>query len=115
MDDYRKYVLQRNKTTQNIKNARCAYECKIIKDIKKEPKKLFKYIRSQQTLRPRIGPLEKESGELAQSDTDAAELLNNFFQSVFIDDESDEMPEFADRVGPGCTLSSIQISPAEVP
>ena len=68
-EDYHKYVLQRNKTTEAIRHARFSYENSIIMGMKKEPKKLFKYIRSQQRLKPCIGPLEKETGEQTQSDS----------------------------------------------
>ena len=76
-DDHQKYILQRNRTTQAIRNAQHAYENAIVQNIKEDPKKLFKYVRSQQSIKPGVGPLEKENGELAQSDTETAEVLNN--------------------------------------
>ena len=113
-ENHQKYIRQRNKTTQAIGDARYAYESTIVQDIKQEPKRLYKYIRNQQRLKPGIGPLEKETGELAENDEETAELLNEFFQSVFIDESSEKLPDFADRVEPDCVLRTIRITPAVV-
>ena len=54
-EDHQKYAQQRNKVTQAIREARHAYEIDIIQNIKQDPKQLFKYIRSQQKLKPNVG------------------------------------------------------------
>jgi len=114
IEDYRKYASQRNKTTQAIRDARYQHEDNIIRNIKQEPKRLFKYIRSQQKIKPAVRSLENEAGELTQNEQDTADILNKFFQSVFVEEGPEELPEFPDRVGADCVLSDIQITPAEV-
>ena len=114
MEDYSKYVSQRNKTTQVIRDARNHYEDSIIRNIKHEPKSLFKYIRSQQKIKPVVGSLENETGELSQNNQDTADTLNKFFLSVFVEEGLDDLPEFPDKIGSDCVLSDIQITPAEV-
>ena len=95
-EDYQRYILQRNKTSQVIGKARFEYEKGIIQNMKQEPKMLFKYIRSQQKVKPSVRPLEKGTGELAQTGQENAEILNEFFQSVFIDEDTGDLPDFAD-------------------
>ena len=58
--------------------------------------------------------MEKLTGELASNDQEAAELFNEFFQSVFIDEGQEELPDFADQVEPDCILQNIQLTPTEV-
>ena len=113
-DDNQKYIQQRNKTTQVIKDARYAYEENIIQNVKQEPKRLFKYVRSQQKIKPGIGPLEKDTGEQSQDNQEAAEILNEYFQSVFINEGPEELPVFANQVEPDCAIHNIEITPANV-
>ena len=56
--------------------ARQAFEAKVIANAKKEPKNLYKYIRSQQQVKAVIGPLDNGSGQLTEDDRQAAEVLH---------------------------------------
>ena len=51
-----------------------------------EPKKLYKYIRLQQKVKPTVGPLIS-NGQLSQTDQEAAEILQRFFKSVYMCEE----------------------------
>ena len=112
VSDYQKYASPRNRTTQCIRDARGRYEDNIVCNVKQEPKRLFKYIRSQQKVKPVVGPLENEAGDLTQDEQDTAEILNKYFQSVFIEEETEVMPELPNRVETDC-LEEILITPAE--
>ena len=113
-DDYQKYVFQRNRTSRIIRDARCKYESTIAQKSKQEPKELFKYIRSQQKIKPGVGYLENEEGNLTENDHDKAEILNKHFHGVFVNEGNEELPEFPDRVEDECVLDSMQITPAQV-
>ena len=60
--------------------------------MKQDPQKLHRYIRAQLKVKPRVGPLEKKSGEMTTTDKETAEELNNFFRSVFVAEEEGDIP-----------------------
>ena len=62
---------------------RKAFEAKVIANAKKEPKNLYKYIRSQQQVKAVIGHLDNGGGQLTEDDRQAAEVLHRFF-SLFL-------------------------------
>ena len=95
--DHKKYTMQRNKTTSILRATRKLYEDNLIKDVKREPKKLYKYIRSQQKVKPTVGPLIS-NGHHTQTDQEAAETLQKFFKSVYVHEEAGVLPSFPDMV-----------------
>ena len=95
--DHKKYTMQRNKTTATLKATRKSYEDNLIKEVKREPKKLYKYVRLQQKVKPTVGPL-MSNGQLSQSDQEAAEILQRFFKSVYVREEAGTLPSFPDMV-----------------
>ena len=114
-DEYRKYAFERNKTTEMIRKARSAYEDKLAKSSKTEPKKLYRYIRKQMKVKAVVGPLEKGNGQLAENDRENAEVLNNFFKSVFVKEESDDMlPDFTEDITFDEPLNKILMTSAAV-
>ena len=110
-ENYAKYKTQRNTTTQLIRQARRQYEKKIIDSMKKEPKRLYKYIRSKQKVKDIVGPLEKDDGTLTETELETAEVLHKFFQSIFIADEDDNIPVIECKVPEGRELEDIEITP----
>ena len=51
---------------------------------------------------------------MTSSDDQAAQELKAFFKSVFVIEDSKEMPEFTDRTKNGSTLSEFSVTPEEV-
>ena len=92
-EDYKKYVKQRNLRTSLLRKAKSKYEERLVDRVKSEPKRLFKYIRSQQKVRPAISQLAC-GGRLAESDEEKAEILQEFFTSVFVEEGHGELPDF---------------------
>ena len=64
-EDYQSYCTQRNKTIQAIREARANYEELISKNVKSNPKALYKYIRSQQRVKPQMNMLYDSDGKLS--------------------------------------------------
>ena len=58
-------------------------ELNLARDIKGNKKKFYKYISDKRKARKNIGPLWKETGDLVMRDVEKAEVLNDFFASVF--------------------------------
>ena len=80
---------------------------------KKEPKKLFQYVRSQQKAKVTVGPLSA-GGRMTKDDQETAEVLHSFFQSVFVEEDSSIVPHFPDQL-PDCNaLKEIEVSHEEV-
>ena len=113
-EDYKKYTKQRNITTKKIRAARRAFEENIVVDLKQEPKKLFKYVRSQLKVKAVVNSLVNEAGQLTETNQEAAEVLKNFFETVFVDEGNDSLPSFPSQVEEDQVLSNITILPCEV-
>ena len=56
-------------------------------------------MRSKQKVQAGISRLEKDNKDLTETDEDAAEILNDFFQSVYTKEPPGEVPEMPRRVG----------------
>lgn len=68
------------------------YEIEIARNAKSNPKQFFSYISSKKNTRSTIGPLFDTNQELITDDTSMCELLNNYFISVFTE-ENNENPQ----------------------
>ena len=112
--DYRSYACQRNRTTYEIRKARQDFESRIIANVKKEPKNLFKYIRSRQQVKAITGPLEDGKGQMTEDDHQTAEVLHDFFRSVFVSEDVESLPEFPDMTNGNSTISHVTVTPNEV-
>ena len=77
-ENYRQYKAQRNKTTSELQEARRYHENMLAQMVKKQPKKLFKYIRSQQQVKANVGTLVREDKTETSTDKEAAEVLQHF-------------------------------------
>ena len=70
----------------------------------------WKYINSRLKVRPTIDDLQCPDGSTAHTDKDKAEALNNFFTSIFIQENLSSIPSFTlDTTVP--LLQSVTVSP----
>ena len=60
----------------------------------------------------KIGQLVKPDGSVTDGDHEVVEVLNNFFQSVFIQEDPFSVPRVSPKVV--CTLNEINITESEV-
>jgi hypothetical protein len=91
-DNKKAYVESRRCVKKAIRNAKREYEMQIAKDSKENPKRFYDYISNRNPLRENIGPLIKNSGDLAINNQDAAKTLNEYFASVFTVEDDSEIP-----------------------
>lgn len=81
--DYLKYKRLERETKQEISKAKKDFEKNLTRDLKKNPKKFYAYIRSKTRTRDRVGPLKGNDGVIRDNDKDMCNILNNYFCSVF--------------------------------
>ena len=109
-EDYKAYTMERNKTLSTLRAARQKYEDGLVRKVKADPKRLYRYIRKQQKVKATIGTLEMGNGELTDSDQEAAEVLQDFFQSVFVSEGDSCLPDFPDKLEEGDPLDIVKFS-----
>ncbi|KFV07990.1 hypothetical protein N340_00490, partial [Tauraco erythrolophus] len=80
-EEYREIV---QTTRDQVRKAKALIELNLSRDIKGNKKNFHRYILDIKRSRENIGPLQKETGDLAHQDMEKAEVLNDFFVSVFI-------------------------------
>lgn len=109
--DYQLYIKARNKCTKAVKMGKIMYERNIALSARNNPKCFWKYVRSRTTVTNGIAALDKSNGELAVNDKDKANVLNDFFSSVFVKEDVSTIPsiEKCSR-SKGIMLSEIVIT-----
>ena len=113
-EGFRRYVFQRNRTTEMLRKAKRTYEENLAKSSKTQPKRLHRYIRKRLKVKAVVGPLEKGNGQLTENDKENAEILNDFFKSVFVKESEEELPDFSEEITFEEPLSTIPITPSAV-
>lgn len=91
--DYQKYAKARNQAKSTCRKAIKQYEKKIAKEAKTNPKAFYSYANSKLVTREGIADLIDDKGNIATSNENKAQILNNFFSSVFTVEKIEEMPE----------------------
>lgn len=91
---HQRYCEARNRVKTMTRNLRRNFEKMLAKEAKTNPKAIWSYIRNQVKTREGLGDLEKEDGSLTQDNLEKANTLNNFFVSVFTEEDCSQFPEF---------------------
>ena len=81
-DDHQAYKKVENVVQHSVRNAKRAFERKLAKTAKSNPKEFYTYIKSKTANRESVGPLKDGAG-VSTENSRMAELLNTFFSSVF--------------------------------
>ena len=90
--DYRVYITQRNETAKQTKKAKKEHEKKIAQKSKENPKVFWKYINSQRKCKENIPALKGKDGKLYKDNYNKTCILNDFFSSVFTEEDVNNMP-----------------------
>ena len=88
------YCEARNKAKKATIYAKKKYEWNIAHDVKDNPKTFWSYVRSKNKTRTGVADLKDEDGSLVSTDKEKANVLNNFFSSVFTNEDTNQMPIF---------------------
>ena len=88
-----KWKQQRNKVNKLIKEAEEKLELDIAKDCKTNPKKLWKYIKSNTKVKTAISPLHnRNTGKLTTNEKEQADVLAQQFASVMVEEPVGDIP-----------------------
>ncbi|KGL94878.1 hypothetical protein N301_02103, partial [Charadrius vociferus] len=79
-EEYREIV---QATRDQVRKAKAQRELNPARGIRGNKKSLYRYVSDKRTTRENVGPLRKEMGDLVTWDMNKAEVLNDFFASVF--------------------------------
>ena len=82
-----------NKASKVVKLAKRNFEKQIAKKIKSDPKLFYNYVKSKTKFKSTIRPLTNDNGDLVGDYREMAELLNNFFASVFTTENTNNLPD----------------------
>ena len=108
-ESYNNYARDRNQTRWEVKRAVRDYEKKLAYEAKQNPKAFYKYASSKLKTRAKIPDLFKPDESCTNTDRDKAEVLNDFFSSVFIEEDLSSMP-FPGDIKLDTVLEQILIS-----
>ena len=91
-----------NKVKQVVKFAKIEFEKNIALKAKKNPKLLFKYAKKKQKVKGFIRALKNSNGDLINDNGEIVNILNEQFQSVFVKESQDFLPDFPERTSIKC-------------
>ena len=90
--DYTCYVAAKRCCEKEVRKSKRNLEINISQQAKLNPKKFYQYIRSKKTIKDKIGPIKDVNNKLVGDNKNMAEILNTFFQSVFIREDISSLP-----------------------
>lgn len=91
--DYSFFARLRNQAKWACRQAVVSFEKKLASEAKSNNKAFFAYVRSKLKTREGIGDLIDKNGNLASTNSDKAEVLNNYFSSVFTNEDLTNIPD----------------------
>ena len=92
VEDYTNYKEALNLATTEIRKSKRAFEQKLAGNIKNDSKSFYAYVRSKQKVRDKVGPLENNSENIISDGFQMAEVLNEYFSSVFTTEDISSLP-----------------------
>ena len=103
---YEYYKTVRNLATDAVRNAKASFEKDIAKNIKKNKRAFYAYVRSKTTIKEGVSKVKGTDGTLSTTNQESSTTLNVAFQSVFTIEPPGPIPE-ATRHYEGVDLQEI--------
>ncbi|MCP3852206.1 MAG: hypothetical protein GY694_18500, partial [Gammaproteobacteria bacterium] len=93
--NYNEYIRLRNEVNTAVKKAKKERELQIASEVKSNPKAFYQYVSAKTKTKEGVSNLTKEDGTLTISNKEKAQVLSNFFSSVFtVDNKDTPIPDF---------------------
>ena len=96
-ENFSSYKVERNKVVTELKKSKYHYKKDLATRIKTDNKLFWSHVRAKTKTKSTLGALENQQGELTNNETETANLLNNYFASVFEIEPNDQLPDFQER------------------
>ena len=114
-DDGRNYIHKRNECNRMIRKAKRKHEKSLAEGSKIDSKMFWRYVQCKVKNIGGISPLQGELGHLSVTNIDKANTLNNYFSTVFVQENVNTLPktELGDK-SKGIILSEIRVTPEAI-
>ena len=86
--NYQNFKALEKSTKKRINKAKLNFERILAKNSKKNPKAFFSYLGGKKSNRAPVGPLKNANGETIINSADQADILNDYFASVFVEESN---------------------------
>ena len=104
-----------NERKKCIRSAKRNHEIILSQDCKTNPKMFWRYVQEKVKNVSGISPLLMNNGDLAVTNMDKANTLNEYFSSVFIPEDINGLPHYNEGVhSKGVVLADLLITPASI-
>jgi hypothetical protein len=95
--NYERYKIARNNVIYELRTAKYHYEQDLANKIKTDSKLFWKYVKSKTKTKSVLNKMEMPSGDYTSTNQEVADILNNYFSSVFEIEGNEELPDFPHR------------------
>ena len=112
--DNENYCKLRNSASKAVRFAKKRYQRGIAESVKISPKTFWSHVKEETKSKSNIGDIKDQHGNIKTEDVDKAEILNDFFASVFTVEGNEEMPEFEQKVKDDEFINSVDIKAEKV-
>ena len=99
----------RGRVVKETWKARRNFEKEIIKEAKTNPRVFFRYVNSQKKIKCSTKAMKRKDGSVSNDSVEICELLNEQFQSVFVNEGTDELRAFIHVILVGETVVTAWI------
>lgn len=111
--NHRNYKMSRNHVVSELRLAKYQYEKGLAAKIKHDSKLFWKYVRSKTKTLTKVSKLETTDGSLTEKDEETANVLNQYFSSVFEEEGPTDQLEIPERQF-GEPLVDVEINESKV-
>ena len=106
--EYQAYLSVQKSVAKTIRSAKRNLERKLAKNFKKKPRQFYAHLNKRMKSRAQVGPFKDENDELVSNSEGMANIFNDFFTSVFTEEDTSSVPT-PDLLCQGPSLSSISV------
>ena len=92
-ETFAEFIAARREVKQIVKQEKRNKELSIARICKHNPKSFYSYINERRIVRDNIGPLKTLDGIVITDNNDMANIMNNYFSSVFTIEQLNDVPQ----------------------